>query len=265
VSIDVANAGIQPHVHSLEDDLESLLYVVLYCALRWLSVDTDPGAGLDWWLTQFFGGPNGYAPAASKSHNATTRYYTRLLTATDSQAILDWLNAAMDLHYHAEEGSRVLVPNPLWNGGKALEAMWRETLKKGLPENDRRENRTPNMIRREVHSLHATYSTGTTSAALFASRNLATTKRSVSESSGVDNNTDSFDRNSDRQRSSDPEGDAGRKVKKPRRSTKVKGKDTPSTEGRPTTRMVTRQASRTGGAPSVASSSTLRRSTKNKK
>ena len=40
------------HVHSLKDDLESILYIVLYCALLWLPVTSSKT--LDWWLTYFF-------------------------------------------------------------------------------------------------------------------------------------------------------------------------------------------------------------------
>ena len=50
-----ASNRITPHVHELKDDLESLLYVVLYCALLWLPVETS--LDLDWWLTGFFSIP----------------------------------------------------------------------------------------------------------------------------------------------------------------------------------------------------------------
>lgn len=64
--------------------------------------------------------------------------------------MLDWLNAAMDLHYC--DG-----PNPAWDDGKALEEMWKKTLEGELPEDDRHENPVPEVAQREQYSLHATY------------------------------------------------------------------------------------------------------------
>jgi len=143
-----------PHMHRLRDDLESMIYVVLYCALLWLPV-TSP-LTLDWWLTDFFGAPDpdrgGCAPF--KTLNASSRYYTCDLATTRSQAVLDWLNAAMDLHYCPLGGSGTVGPNPDWDNGEALKRMWEETLAKELPSDDRHENPIPNIAARESHYLH---------------------------------------------------------------------------------------------------------------
>jgi hypothetical protein len=156
-------------VHSLKDDLESILYVVLYCALRWLPVDTS--FGLDWWLNSFFAIYKSGVGGGDKALNAMHRVYTASLTTTGSRDILDWLNAAMDLHYHAEKGPDPARPNPAWDNGKALEAMWKETLANELPHDDRRENPIPNLILGGAYSFHATYTADATLTALFDSRN----------------------------------------------------------------------------------------------
>lgn len=173
------------HIHSLKDDLESILYIILYCALLWLPV-TSPLA-LDWWLTEFFQishFPGGGAP--SKTLNALQREYTKRLKSTQSQAVLDWLNTAMDLHYHVRDRFNPGRSNPAWDDGKALEDMWKETLDKELPENDRHENPVPDMVHREQYSLHATYTTSAMSIIPFGTQDVplppllpTTTERSV--------------------------------------------------------------------------------------
>lgn len=122
----------QRHMHSLKDDLESFIYVILFASLRWLPVQPKPK--LDWWLTTYFGAPNpdgSYGGADSKCSNALTRKYTRGLRTKESPHILEWLNNAMDLHY--KDG----VPNPAWDDGKALGNMWRDFLATDLPHADR--------------------------------------------------------------------------------------------------------------------------------
>ena len=224
------------HTYSLKDDLESILYIVLYCALQWLPV-TSP-QGLYWWLAEFFSvEPGKIGGAALKATNATRRHYTSGLETTRSQAVLDWLNATMDLHYHADGGDNPGGPNPAWNDGKALEGMWKKTLEWELPEDDRCENPVPDMIRQKDRPLAATYTTATTSTNLFVSRGAplpppstintgsmstgpskrwdvtlpppspATTKRTASESFSTDGGTESFDRNPNRRRGSSRGGE----------------------------------------------------------
>ena len=170
VSIATSYQGTD-HIHCLKDDLEPTPYVVLYCALLWLPVTSH--RTLDWWLIHFFHishEPGGGAPC--KRLNAMSREYTRTLKSTQSQAILDWLNATMDLHYHVEGGPNPGGLNPAWADGKALEDMWKKVLDKKdlLPENDRQRNPVPNIVRRKEEPLPATYSTGTMSKKLFPRR-----------------------------------------------------------------------------------------------
>jgi len=269
MSITVANAET-PYVHSLEDDLESLLYVILYCALRWLPVDS-PQSGLDWWITQFFGNPPGWPPAAAKEHNSLNRAHTRHLKSTGSQAILDWLNAAMDLHH----GHPPFGPNPLWKGGEALQALWMETLAKVLPEDDRHENPVLNITYQEALSPHATYTTGATSAALLDSHNPTIAKWSTSDISLTNHDSGMFGRHSNRrQRGSDSEGEVETRSEKLRRtgpwttrspSLLPAPQQTPlplSTERRVTRSSTRRFTGKKGTALTVAHTPTLRRSTR---
>ncbi|KAF9650768.1 hypothetical protein BDM02DRAFT_3185084 [Thelephora ganbajun] len=139
------------HVHGLKDDLESFIYIVLYGALRWLPVKSP--FGLNSWLTKFFSAPrpNRIGDGAdAKTTNALERKYTSSLSSTQSTQVIEWLNAAMDLHYNG-------VANPLWDDGKALREMWERFLMRELPSNDRCVNPVPGTKFGESHSLHATH------------------------------------------------------------------------------------------------------------
>lgn len=159
-------------VHGLKDDLESLLYVVLYSALRWLPVESH--MDLEWWLDDFFGvcKPGRASGCYFKFHNALTRDFTDRLTSTRSQVVVEWLKAAMDLHYYRVGRTESAGPNPKWDNGEALKAMWEEILARELPNDDRCKNPVPGIGIREEFSLHATYTTQTTPTSLFGSHAL---------------------------------------------------------------------------------------------
>ena len=154
------------HVHSLKDDLESFIYVILYAALRWLPVESSDT--LHWWITSFFSAPraNGKGGGGDfKAMNAVFRRYTSDLCSTMSPCVVGWLRAAMDLHY--KNG----MPNPLWDDGEELKKMWEEVLAKDLPSNDRVENQIKGMKTRKDGTLHATYTSATSTQDLYRSRN----------------------------------------------------------------------------------------------
>ncbi|KAF9644190.1 hypothetical protein BDM02DRAFT_3122282, partial [Thelephora ganbajun] len=155
---------VQGHVHGLKDDLESFIYIVLYGALRWLPVKSPFGLGS--WLTGFFSAPHPNRigdGAVVKFMNALERTYTSSLSSTQSTQVIEWLNAAMDLHYNG-------VANPLWDDGKALRKMWERFLARELPSNDRCVNSVPGMKIGEGHSLHVTYTVATSSKDLYRHR-----------------------------------------------------------------------------------------------
>lgn len=217
------------HTHCLKDDLESILYVVLYCTLLWLPVTSS--RDLYWWLTSFFSISPGKGDGTDyKQLNAAYRTISKGLKTTQSQAILDWLNTTMDLHHHAQGGPNHIGPNPAWDDGKALESMWKKTLEGELPEDDWCENPVPDIVRREQHPLDATYTVGTALTSLFASRNApfpppstvdtmstapseswdvmlpppspATTKQAASKSFGTNTGTESLGRTPNKRRGS---------------------------------------------------------------
>ena len=162
MSIDAMN--LRNHVHSLEDDIESFIYVVLYAALRWLPVGSSV-RGFNWWFRDFFGAPTpdghgGGRPC--KYLNAKSRDYTAGLDSAKSPQVMQWLNDAMDLHYKDK------LPNPAWEGGKALKEMWEKCLEGELPDDDRCVNSVPGMKFNEGHALHATYTAGTSSTGSYA-------------------------------------------------------------------------------------------------
>ena len=186
------------HVHELGDDLESLLYVVLYCTLLWLPVTSHKG--LDWWLIHFFHTPGDGRPPCKKV-NAVTREYTSQLKSTKSGQVLMWLESAMDLHYVVEGGSKPSGPNRHWRNGYPLMELWKRVLELPLPEDDRHEQVIPDTILRGGHSLHSTYTDQITTS-LFDSREdlvlpSPSIKRSISASS---DGAKPFDRNPKRQR-----------------------------------------------------------------
>jgi hypothetical protein len=186
MSFKALNGG--DHVHSLKDDLESFIYVVLYAALRWLPVKSK--IGFNGWITYFFSDPDLSGPrggADAKQINALDRKYSSSLDSVESSYVVNWLKAAMDLHYKGG------TPNPLWDDGVALREMWKGILAENLPTNDRRVNPAPDIKIREDYSLYATYTVTTSFADLYEPRSEsaqppvpAPAKRPRTQSAGKD-------------------------------------------------------------------------------
>ena len=152
------------HVHTLEDDLESLIYVVLYAALRWLPVGSSADH-LEWWFRNFFGAPNSDGRGGGGDHknsNAQYRDYTENLETAKSPQVMQWLNDAMDLHYKDK------LPNPAWKGGKALKEMWEKCLEGELPDDDRCINPVPQIRIAKRDTFDATHTAGTSLTSLYA-------------------------------------------------------------------------------------------------
>ena len=159
------------HVHSLSDDLESFIYVVLYAALRWLPVESS--IPLCWWISDFFGAPrtNGRGGGANhKLGNAYHRMTTSDICSTTSSHVVGWLNTAMDLHYKGG------VPNPVWSDGKELRKMWEEVLAAELPSNDRVVKQIPSLKTRNDGPHYATYTSVTSMEDLYRSRTIEPTQ-----------------------------------------------------------------------------------------
>ncbi|KAJ8470023.1 hypothetical protein ONZ51_g8607 [Trametes cubensis] len=151
MSISVQTNKGHGHLHLIQDDMESLLYVLLYCSLRWLQHTVDPSLGtLPWILDEMFdraswcqGKPHG---ADAKYTNAIDRRYTSAVRF-GSNALHKWLNQLMDFHHPPAEDTsdmRLLSPEPQlsttaqWLNPKSLEEIWTRFLKdEYLERNDR--------------------------------------------------------------------------------------------------------------------------------
>ena len=88
----------------MKDDMESLLYVILYCALLWLphSLSIDDLSLIVSRIFEFSTTLNGTKVGGDgKMANAFTRRYTRSVVFKNC-AIKKWLDAAMDFHTRVE-------------------------------------------------------------------------------------------------------------------------------------------------------------------
>ncbi|OBZ71178.1 hypothetical protein A0H81_08657 [Grifola frondosa] len=132
-------------VHSLSDDMESLLYVVLYCSLRWLPHDEDEKflapilhSLFDYseFLVGRLLGGNG------KYHFLSTRRYVGHVTFAHFP-IQEWLNAAADYRCVRGHFNVSAIPET-WSDPKHLHAFWTQFLASHtLEANDRIERVLP--------------------------------------------------------------------------------------------------------------------------
>ncbi|KAI0714074.1 hypothetical protein C8T65DRAFT_738959 [Cerioporus squamosus] len=123
--------GEPPRTHTVQHDMESMLYSVLHCAL--LNLPHDGGDPRNC-LNEMFDGleehlaGKAFAGGAGKFLNKTRRTYTRGIIW--KSPITEWLNSVMDFHSAGDES---------WTPA-ALEAYWRKFLQehgRALPDGDR--------------------------------------------------------------------------------------------------------------------------------
>ncbi|KAJ8470015.1 hypothetical protein ONZ51_g8612 [Trametes cubensis] len=145
-----------PRPHRIQDDMESLLYVMLYCALRWLGHSMDPEQLLIS-LIEMFDYSSRYSRKIQggdhKVMNAIQRKYTKDVQFTN-RALHKWLNKLMDQHHPIQtqmaEGSfgyNESSSGKLWSNPEKLAARWRRFLdKESLGRNDR-------VVRTIVHEV----------------------------------------------------------------------------------------------------------------
>ncbi|KAH9889878.1 hypothetical protein C8Q73DRAFT_705762 [Cubamyces lactineus] len=137
MSISVVNASPKPH--TIRDDMESLLYVVLYCSLLHLPHDIDDPDDLQTFIHNFFD-HSAFLHGAlrggdSKLTNAATRSWTSRVKFGSSD-LQTWLNTVMDYHsppYHLKDEFANRWTNPDY-----LDTFWSEFLRdRTLPQDDR--------------------------------------------------------------------------------------------------------------------------------
>ncbi|OBZ71143.1 hypothetical protein A0H81_08675 [Grifola frondosa] len=141
--------------HSLQDDMESLLYVVLYCSLRWLSHNL-PGEDLYstmQLLFQHHGKVSGKdVGGGGKSSNMLYRTYTNDVRF-ENPLLHHWLNTVMDYHRLPDDRGG---PDPSkWENPNYLNTFWKNFLQiSTLPTNDRVEHELPNPPRDPAKDPH---------------------------------------------------------------------------------------------------------------
>lgn len=131
--------------HTLEDDMESLLYVVFYCALLYLPHNLDDES-LETVIQRLFDHSvqiKGVLRGGSgKVANRAARTLTERIKFADPD-LQKWLDDAMDLH------GRVGVPSAqsslIWREPENLDKLWRDffATHQALASGDRIENALP--------------------------------------------------------------------------------------------------------------------------
>ncbi|CDO75295.1 hypothetical protein BN946_scf184654.g3 [Trametes cinnabarina] len=159
--------------HTLVDDLEALLYVVLYCALFYLPHNLS-AQDLSHFKEAFFDGsmywPGGVMHGGiAKLANAHTRFYTEEVHF-GSAALEEWLRTVMDLHC-PHLGSHV-PDEKTWTLDN-LDAYWTEFLSThNLERNNRQEHKLP---------MNTTVTSHSTSSSSSPNVSLLPRKRRVNE------------------------------------------------------------------------------------
>ena len=115
----------------------------------------------------------------------------------------------MNLHYHFVPAPNIHVPNPAWDDGVALEAIWKEMLKE-LPEGGCCKNPILEIVLQEMDPLDVTYTASTTLSTLYGTHSVPPQqppethvlhKQSLATTSSLntDDTADSADQNPKRQ------------------------------------------------------------------
>ncbi|KAI0662094.1 hypothetical protein C8Q70DRAFT_909941 [Cubamyces menziesii] len=122
--------------HTLQDDMESLLYVVLYCSLLYLPHDRNP-ENLHTFIYNFFDSSSfGFGKlhgGDAKLANAYTRNWIQRVKF-NSENITDWLNTVMNYHFPPRNLRREWADR--WSNPDYLDTFWGTFLEKRELEQD---------------------------------------------------------------------------------------------------------------------------------
>lgn len=138
MSADALQAGSSPEFrHSIQDDLESIIYVVFYGGLRYLPHNAS--TLLNIFMNGFFNQsdklPDGTVMGGvGKGINKTSRYYSKLV-AFESASLQKWLDGAF--------GLLCAESNKEWEDIESLGKLWSGLPDKNLPTADRVEHEIP--------------------------------------------------------------------------------------------------------------------------
>lgn len=131
--------------HSIADEMESLLYVVLYCCARWLRHNNIPDLGEH--MQNFF---NVVQKAEGKDvggQGKTFQMMNRFFTDPfifENKNVGQWINGMFELLWPRDwPDDETIRPN--WTT-EAVQRLWEETLKRNLPEDGRQDHEVGDVI-----------------------------------------------------------------------------------------------------------------------
>ncbi|KAI0775526.1 hypothetical protein BD413DRAFT_688733 [Trametes elegans] len=138
MSIRMLNMKYSHSKQSFQDDMESLLYVVLYCALHYLPHNLTPDH-LSSILRALYSTPSDTTHGGSEKYtNSAFRKYTKDVQF-GSPALHEWLNTVMDYHSPPDELKEAYADK--WTDPDHLDAFWAGFLRtRTLERNDRVEH-----------------------------------------------------------------------------------------------------------------------------
>ncbi|KZT06652.1 uncharacterized protein LAESUDRAFT_146922 [Laetiporus sulphureus 93-53] len=157
------------YLHVIQDDMESLLYVVLYCAARWLGHNRSD-RGLENFFSEFFdehlvdGGED--KGGSVKMINKTKRTYTARFQFQPAP-LHEWLKKAMNLNCLKGQWKEQYPRS--WTLAK-LAAMWDKILKMEFPEGSDRVERKIRSVAAERPPFNATHTSFAPGLAVAQSR-----------------------------------------------------------------------------------------------
>ena len=116
--------------HTLQDDMESLVYVVLYTALHHLPHNLNPDQLAQFikdffdasyqWGSQLLGG-------GAKQANIADRHMTKRVKFEDAN-FQRWLDTVLDMHMSMDEAVRDEEVTDMWTDTRHLDSFWRQFL-----------------------------------------------------------------------------------------------------------------------------------------
>ncbi|KAI0357826.1 hypothetical protein OH77DRAFT_1398442 [Trametes cingulata] len=133
----INTAGRQSEKHTIQDDMESMLYVLLYCSMRWLPHSRDDRS-LRAIMDPLFDYSHEYLGHHEGGHhktlNAMDREYTDRVQFKN-RALHCFLNDLMYFHQPVPTWRVPSVPEPtqVWGDPERLEEFWRNFLNSPIP------------------------------------------------------------------------------------------------------------------------------------
>lgn len=131
--------------HSITDDMEALMYVVLFCGIRWLSHSLTDNA-IHVWMKEFFERGSNDDPnqrGTAKELNRLSRHYSKQLhDRFQCTSFIEWMTIVMNYNAPMRDDPEYENLVGKWNDTGPLYVYWEEFLRtKVLPKNDRQDRK----------------------------------------------------------------------------------------------------------------------------